>query len=266
MRVVVVGMGKSGTTAMIYAIKSAMPADTQLIFEPAAFVRVEAANVAAKFLLNPLRTIEDEFFLQFSRKVLLVRDPRDVLISRALYRVRANEVMIGDRAKFDAYFRLLQMKEQSPASVSLTRINALFHELTGAPLHCDKGLTWGLDYAVAWHERFTSCMIYHYEQLIEGSFAVLGDYLSLDPKAMKPEVPSDLQRVVRSRRAGNWRDWFCPEDVEHYRPMLLPYMQRYGYADEWSLNPHPMIRQDECTGYIRRLIRDRNSAAGIPVP
>ena len=34
MRIVIVGLGKSGTTALLYAVRAAMPADTQLLFEP----------------------------------------------------------------------------------------------------------------------------------------------------------------------------------------------------------------------------------------
>ena len=78
-----------------------------------------------------------------------------------------------------------------------------------------------------------------------------------EAEAMKPEIPHSLQRVVRSRRAGNWRDWFCPEDVRHYRPLVAGYMARYGYPDEWELNARPVISPEECSKYALRLDRER---------
>ena len=74
---------------------------------------------------------------------------------------------------------------------------------------------------------------------------------------MNPEVPAGLQRVVRSRRAGNWRDWFCPEDVAHYRPLFAPYMERFGYGDDWTLSPEPRIPAEEGSEYVLELARQR---------
>ena len=81
MRVCVAGMGKSGTTALVYAIRAAMPANTVLLFEPRTFVPVTAPNVAAKVLLHTKHPMPYPFYRQFERLVLIVRDPRDVVVS-----------------------------------------------------------------------------------------------------------------------------------------------------------------------------------------
>ena len=47
MRVIIAGLGKSGTTAALYAVRSAMPADTQILFEPRRFIAVQAVNAVA---------------------------------------------------------------------------------------------------------------------------------------------------------------------------------------------------------------------------
>ncbi len=260
MRVVVVGMGKSGTTALLYAVRSAMPADTQVIFEPRATVALQSASVAAKVLLNPRFPIEPAFYRQFDKIVLLVRDPRDLLISKALYRIFGGK-LDAHPAKIDQYVALLRAKEADPRSVSLTRINALFQSLVDPALRLDDGLTRMLDDAVAFHCAFPDCGVYRYETLVTGNFDSLAAYLSLDPVAMKPEVPASLRRVVRTRRAGNWRDWFCPEDVEHFRPLLADYMKRYGYVDDWVLNDKPAINPEECSEYVLRLVRERRARA-----
>jgi hypothetical protein len=72
MRAVVVGLGKSGTTALVYAIRSAMPPIRRLLFEPKSFVELKAANVAAKVLLHPKFPLDPAFYRQFDKIVLLV--------------------------------------------------------------------------------------------------------------------------------------------------------------------------------------------------
>jgi len=111
MRVCVAGMGKSGTTALVYAIRAAMPADTVLLFEPRTFVPVTAPNVAAKVLLHTKHPMPYPFYRQFERLVLIVRDPRDVLVSRLLYRAYGATSMLADPARLERYLALLRAKE-----------------------------------------------------------------------------------------------------------------------------------------------------------
>lgn len=257
MRVAIVGLGKSGTTALLYAVRAAMPADTQLLFEPRSYVTVQGPNVAAKVLLHPAHPMEHGFYRQFDRVVLLVRDPRDVLISRALYRIFGATRLLTDPARLDEYVALLRAKEADPRSVSMLRINTLFERLVGSTVHSDAGRQRMLDDAMAFHDAFPDCLVYRYETMVAGQFEVLAGYLSLEASAMRPDVPAELGRVVRSRRAGNWRDWFCDEDVAHYRPLLSAYMRRYGYDDDWMLDPAPVIRSEECTGYVEKLVLER---------
>jgi Sulfotransferase domain len=265
-RVVIVGLGKSGTTAALYAVRSAMPADTQLLFEPRSYVAVlQATNVVAKVLLNPRFAIDHAFYRQFDKIVLLVRDPRDVLISKLLYRTFGSKSLNDDPAKLEQYLELLRAKEANPRSVPLIRINALYEELSGPTPHSDEGRERFLKGALVFHDAFPDCMVFKYETMVSGQFDVLARYLSLDPEAMNPQVPTGLSRVVRSRRAGNWRDWFCPEDVAHYRPSLSPYMERYAYADEWELAGDPLIRPEECSGYVMRLIHERRTGTPAPI-
>ncbi len=119
-----------------------------------------------------------------------------------------------------------------------------------------------MDGAVAFNRAFPECLVYKYESMVAARFEPVAQYLSLPAEAMNPQVPDSLRRVVRSRRAGNWRDWFCPEDVEHYRPLLSGYMERYDYPDDWLLNPEPRIRPEECSEYVLRLDRERRSSPG----
>ena len=258
MRVVVVGLGKSGTTALVYAIRSAMPGDTQLLFEPKRHIELEAAtHVAAKVLLNPKFPLPPEFYRQFDKIVLIVRDPRDILVSKGLYRIYGGTPLHADLPKLDQYVELLRAKERDPRSVPLMRVLALFEKLNGRAANPDLGLAQGLDDIVRFHQTFPGCLVYRYEAMVAGRFDAVADFLSLPAASMHPDVPASLHRVVRSRRAGTWRDWFCPDDVDHYRPLFSTFLRDYGYSDDWTLSGTPRIPAEEASEYVLRLARER---------
>jgi len=171
--------------------------------------------------------------------------------------------MLADPAKLERYLDLLRAKEADPRSVSILEINDVFETMGGASAHTDGGRARMLADAIAFHAAFPEAYVYKYETMVAGDFAPIAAYLSLHAKAMNPAVPETLRRVERTRRAGNWRDWFCPEDVAHYRPLLSAYMERYGYDDNWTLADAPVIRPEECSEYVLRLVRERR---GVPQP
>jgi hypothetical protein len=263
MRAVVVGLGKSGTTALVYAIRSAMPPDTELLFEPKTYVELRAPNVAAKVLLHPRFPLDPAFYRQFDKVVLIVRDPRDILVSKGLYRIYGGSPLHADLPKLHEYVELLRVKEREPRSVPFMRILALFASLNGRPPNPDLGITRRLNDVVRFEQAFPGCLVYPYEEMVEHRFGAVARYLALPEASMNPEVPTSLRRVVRSRRAGNWRDWFCPEDVEHYRPLFSPFLSRYGYADDWTLASSPSIPAEEASEYVLRLARERRGEPAI---
>ncbi len=260
MRVIVVGLGKSGTTALVYAIRSAMPADAQLLFEPRSYVALRAPHVAAKVLLHPKFPIDPAFYRQFDKIVLLLRDPRDLVISKALYRIYGGNSLHADLPKLGQYVELLRAKEEEPRSVPFLRIVGLFQSLNGRAPNPDMGIARRLNDVVAFQQAFPGCLAYPYEAMVAKRFEPVAQFLSLPAEQMNPEVPAGLQRVARSRRAGSWRDWFCPEDVDHYRPLFSSYMNRYGYADDWTLESEPKIPAEEGSEYVLKLARERRGA------
>lgn len=262
MRILVIGLGKSGTTALLYAIRAAMPApaDTRLIFEPHGPVAIREDHALAKVLLNPRDELGEAFYNSFDHTILIIRDPRDLVVSKALYRIYNVPAVAKDQGKLSRYLDLLRAKERDPRSVSLCSMNRLFRELLGRSSSQDEALVALLNYAMQFHASHPDCLVYPYERMVAGDFSSVADYLALPVQAQDATVPQSLSRVVRSRRAGNWRDWFCPEDVEHYRPLLLPYMTRYGYADEWDLSPNPAILPQEASEYVQRLALEAQSA------
>ena len=154
MRILVVGVGKSGTTALLYAIKAAMPEHVRLLFEPHGPTLIQDEHMLAKVLLNPADDLGESFYHSFDRTILIVRDPRDLVISKALYRVYNVPAVAKDQARLARYLDLLRSKEQDPRSVSLCSINRLFRELIGKPPGRDEGLVALLEQAVRVSDEF----------------------------------------------------------------------------------------------------------------
>ena len=203
------------------------------------------------------------FYRQFDRIVLLVRDPRDIQVSRVPYRAYGARALHADPSKLREYVDLLRAKEAQPRSVSLTRIDTLFVTEGGSALHSPAGIARMLEQAMAFHDAFAQSFVFHYKGHGRRPLRHAGTASFASRGCHGPEVPDAYGRVGGSLRAGNWRDWFRPEDVELFRPVLSADMSRYRYDDDWRLNPNPTICPEECSEYVLRIVRERLGAAAV---
>src|SRR5215210_8065320 len=133
MRVVIYGLAKSGTTALFYLVKGALAPDAVCLFEPRAFDpralrprqlarllgRVREPDVLAKVLpFRPSEPADAASFSGFDKQILIVRDPRDRVVSRLLYGVYDSTFYRRDE-ELAAFVGLLKRKEAGPRSVSV---------------------------------------------------------------------------------------------------------------------------------------------------
>ena len=84
MKILIAGAPKTGTTALFYRIKNSLDGGVREMFEPRGYVAEPgdgACHVLAKVLLDPLIDLDMESFSSFEKKIGIVRDPRDRLIS-----------------------------------------------------------------------------------------------------------------------------------------------------------------------------------------
>jgi hypothetical protein len=140
MKIVIFGLAKSGTTAVFYKIKNSLPPDTVCLFEPQSFdpgavrkkgiksllSRRRERDVLAKVLpFRPHCSADVDGFSHFERPILIVRDPRDRLISRLLYGVYNSDFCQYDD-KVKAFLEVLEQKETDPSSVPLKTLLATF--------------------------------------------------------------------------------------------------------------------------------------------
>ena len=135
MNILIHGAGKTGTTALFYSIRQALSGTVAELFEPGqpkldAALSTSVDHVLAKILLRETIEIPDE---RFPWKIMLVRDPRDTLISRLLY-ATWHAGFRADPGCMDTYLTLLRVKERDPRSIPFKDLFSTFGALKRASL------------------------------------------------------------------------------------------------------------------------------------
>ncbi|HEX8466488.1 MAG TPA: hypothetical protein VF620_01635 [Allosphingosinicella sp.] len=279
MKIVIYGLGKSGTSALFYKVKSSLPPGTIALFEPSSYGLRERArerlhallrgrimpDVLAKVLPCDPRPVRVRDFDGFDRQVLIVRDPRDWLVSGLLYRSYHAAGFHADAEARD-FLELLRRKEAEPRSVPLLN---LIQALEQAQQAADSS-PWRERFAeqavarpLAFHAERPRLPVFRYEQMVDGVFQAVEDVLGF-PLSGSSAVPPDLQRVVRTKGYGTWRDWFTPSDVDSIRPILQPYLDRYYPAADWDLSPSPSLNPDHGSRYVEGLMNERRALLDLP--
>jgi hypothetical protein len=267
-KIAIFGQYKTGTTALFYLIRNSLPASTRTLFEPNEYVAEPddvGRMVLAKVILgvpDGVHAVRYETFTGFDRKLYLVRDPRDWVVSGTLFIIQQDRHVYGDEETLRAVMALLRQKERDPRSTSLVRI--LGRIIDANPDNSLERLTLWMRRQLAWliefEARLDDSHRLRYEDLVTGHLHGLESYLQM-PCGGSSTVEAEHAHVPRTKSYGNWRSWFTEEDVAYFRPVFTPYMSHYGYADEWRLDDSPTIPAEHCSEYVERAVRKRKSGA-----
>lgn len=271
-QILIAGMAKTATTALFFKIANSLAAceeaasKTKLLFEPIAYKGTEHERVLAKIILaekTPLtlwgeksraRWVNYADFKNFNRKIMLLRDPRDRLISTLLYSTWGQAFRTSpDRVNL--FLALLEKKELDPASVSvLELIEARLCSFNSSlPLWKDS-LTANLNYFLDFRRNQNDFFNYKYEDFVRGKTQALENFLGFS-LAGEAKVEGSLDRVVRTKKSGDWQNWFSEADVAFFKPIFKNFMQELGYEDSWSLPDHQVVLPAHASDYVRKNIR-----------
>ena len=279
-KIVIAGFGRSGTTALAYRIKDSIPWNLRFFFEPREYdpsgerpneyvlakilfwgSRIFAFELEANGLSHKVRYDD---FNHFDRKILLVRDPRDRLVSTVLYSMR-DSCFYEDAERLEPFLALLRKKETYPTSVS-------FLELVEAQLRLEgwvAGLSrWKalfqeyMNFAFDFHDQHPDYFVVKYEDLVDEKLKGLESYLGFQVRG-PTGVPENLERVVRTKGYGDWKHWFLRDDVEFFKPVFSPYMARYRYKKDWEIAKEPKIFPLHASEYVRRILAERREEAVV---
>jgi len=135
-------------------------------------------------------------FSSFDRQILLVRDPRDRMVSRLLYVVYDSTFWHRDES-LRTFLELLRRKESDPRSVPVRELLRVFAQLNGEEFSFD---AWAADSArssvrapLEFHDARPNLFVCKYEDMVERRLAGLETYLGFksEPSHLKFE-PSHL--------------------------------------------------------------------------
>jgi hypothetical protein len=265
MKVFILGTGKSGTTALVFRVAAGLPNCKAFSgghpgkhaggFDNAVYKHTYEERKGKSFQLY-MEHLEKE---RYDRKIWMARDPRDVAVSRMLY--RWHKGCSGHKRQYRTHLERVQQKETDPRSIP-------FYEILAYTTHGD---IWPVSREDVFmeekirYERMSEFVrqlgkewfIFKYEDMIAGAYEGLNRYLGF---AVQPEteVPTSTgkAKVVRKKASGDWRQWFTEEDVALFKPAYLPYMQAIGYdCGDWALDPAPRIEPQFSSQYMENLIR-----------
>ena len=255
-RVLIVGEGKSGTTALLRSVADVLDEPTEM-FEPP---EMSAADLAAdplvvkKLLLN-WKAAENELLDSFDKRLYIVRDPRDRLISHLLYDAYNNGGSLTFKQR-QTWLKLLRRKVRNPDNVSVVHLINAWWRLSRADLTSQ--YVRALDRSTSYRRRVGSELhTLTYEDYVDGRFDEVNSYLGLD---LSPGVVRDAEsRVERSSTHGDWRRWFTPTDVEVFRPISHRWLRKHGYDHrDWDLDESGEPLDAATTvDYVEGLLADR---------
>lgn len=257
MRILIAGQAKSGTTALYYALKQTLPRKYTCLFEPRSNdAAAVGGRVLAKVLINPSLKLDDGIF---HKKILLVRDPRDNLVSRLLYAIY-DQKFLADDGKVGIFIERLEQKQRKPASVPLLELLKALGDLSGEDMLGRFVLRHriGLEFDRLNRDYF----VYKYEHFVAGRYSRLEEYLGFALK-FNGDVDAVHSRVARSKGSGEWRNWFTEQDVKYFGDTFQQYLAKYEYDMKWQLNPEPEISPKHSTEYVMRLVRERRSVQTV---
>ena len=273
MKILIYGLGKSGTTILLYKIKTALEKkfpgeDFQLVFEPLGYdFKDQSFELAdghkikmsdhclCKALMpnihNPGFAYDLTEKIGFDKRIMIVRDPRDRWLSSFFY--RWFRFAKEDINQFHKALELLELKEKHPGAFPMFALNGFHYDdqkllLEQQSRLCEEPM------GFAQNLNQEDWVIFRYEDLIDENFEALNSALSLE--LGEGEVSENLSRVARSKKYGEWRTWFTDEDVRFFKPVFSAYLKFFGYdPDDWKLNYPEIISPENGSGYIRRITK-----------
>jgi len=252
--ILIAGKSKTGTTALFYKIKNSLPHYTRSWFEPLCYVPSHTDSyvpLLSKILIQGNLKVDHGSFDIFDKRILIVRDPRDRLISAILYHSAINFFQTN-RQQCAVFIQLLKKKESCPNAISVLDLHEFGEKHLGLEIY---NRIHSLELFMEHHRKYPDSFVFKYEDLIDGNLEGLEQYLGF--KLADGFVNGvELAKVARTKSYGDWRNWFLREDVKYFRPLMTEYMKFYGYADDWNVNPQPGISPRHCTEFVEKLIRN----------
>lgn len=217
-------------------------------FEPLSVhnLTLEAGNSVTKLVLDAHeQTIDLDVLARFDKRIVLLRDPRDRLISSLLFGLHGKT-----QTNLDRIINLLHKKETNANTYPFVSL-----VLDIYPHMREKDL---LQRVHKTHDLINpltrepnNLITIKYEALMNSDFVKLENYLDICISE-SVEVPDHHAYGKRISSTQQWKYWFTEADVKFFSPIMNPILELYGYDEDWVLTPQPYIAKAECTQFVLR--------------
>ncbi len=275
-RVLVIGTAKSGTTAAYKSIKDAMGQGAITFFEPEASEFDTAIASRNKEVLVKLTLLDrslyidlDEKLKSFDKRVMIIRDLRDILVSNLLYNIRWMRFS-RDPERFDIFMNALRMKEEDPQSISVVELYALRNKLESEVIETWENIrSWqdehhDFDVALRMVEKDKSMYVLRYKDYVDNNLNGLSEYLELNVEGganvnaiqEKHSIKKSVRNIARTKKYDNWKNWFTQKDIQVFRPLISQSLNNAGIEDDWSLNDRQEIKPEHSSEYVKRIVEE----------
>lgn len=257
-RILILGIGKSGTTALMAAICKATGLPHEM--EPRDLGELDyTKSFVAKKLIDTFGNRELKFISRFDKVILIVRDPRDALVSRVLYRAYGLSAF-NDDAKLKRFLDLIDQKIADPKSVNVMRLIACLRELSQHQLiNSVKDVNERL---LAIHKAHGSrALLLKYEDFVRNDYTAIDAYLGTSISDGFA-VPQEYGRVSRKGGQGDWKNWLTAADCAYFDKLFVPIYTTFGYEPEMP-SDRPVIDRATSADYIIDLANEWRARRGI---
>ena len=257
MRVCIFGLPKTGTTGLYGLVKNGMAnagLNPVATFEPPKITAFESffekANPNVSFVTKVM--IRKNYFQdpkvinQFTHKVMIVRDPRDRALSRLLFRALSGRR--DDDVAIEKFVELLRQKEADPKSISFVELTREADRLNIGKSEWET-IPGRMDFQIRRLKKHGFHRIL-YEDFVAKNYSELSEYLGIELAGNQAKNESWLGHITRSKSNGAWRNWYTEEDVEFIRPIFKPYMDHFGYEDDWDIPAKQSIASKTASEYV----------------
>ena len=264
MSVLIITQRKAGSSALTHTVKEVATKSrpSKITYEPSKLQPQNSNAVTIKYVVEKLDRNRDSFdrnILTYDHRIMLVRDPRDTLISLLLYYMYEDRGICGDWHRAKHVVQALRDKRCNPTEVSFAYVMGVFKEYSKHRFTdlVRKGCRTMLEL----HRQYgDKCFLYRFEDMAQGNTEELSKYLGRDV-TVPSFLPDKTERVVRSKASGNWRNWFHEHDNWRYCRTFDKYMKRFNY-ERGKVSDTPFIHMDHAEGYVVNLINRKNKKTG----
>ena len=264
-RCLIMGNAKSGTTALFYAVANAMTGAAHFFEEPLAALYKMPSNSIAKILFEA--EIEDDISncaQLFDKRIMIIRDPKDSLVSSLLYSVAADKKFVSNDPLLKEFIRLVEKKQNSPREVNfIDLIEVLSSGRDGIERFIFNLLVRFRNINAFLKKVQEDWFIVKYEDFIDCHYDDLSNYLGL-PIEKEFLVPPSYSRVERTKSHGDWRNWFTDRDVEFLKPIFLRVLGSTNYTSDWQLNSIQILNPEHGSEYILKTVKERRQTFALP--